>query len=114
VLKSVRWIMSLIAVALVPPAVVLAAAIYLILFGTELQVLGVSWLLAMTVLIYSLSRRKWGKSYLRWLMPGWLLMATWNILSAFAQRRGWPRGHMHALTLTGYGALLWFRPFFSS
>jgi hypothetical protein len=37
-------------VALVPLAV-LALVVYMILFGTELEIVGVSWLVAMTVLI---------------------------------------------------------------
>jgi hypothetical protein len=101
-LKSVRWIMSLVAVALVP-ALVLAAGVYLIWFGTELEVFGVSWLMAMTVLIYGIRRGKWRQPYFRWLMSGWLLVTTWNVLNAFAHRGKWAPGQMHALTLTGYG-----------
>ena len=101
-LKSARWLLAVIAVALVPLAV-LALVICLIVFGTVLELLGASWLVAMTVLIQTFVRRQRGQAYLRWLMPGWLLAATWNVFTAFARHRGSPPGQMHSLTLAGYG-----------
>jgi hypothetical protein len=108
-LKSTRWLitgLALVALAVVLLAAPLALAMYLIRFGTDLEIWGVAWLVAVAVLIQAVVRRKQGEAYLRWLMPGWLLAATWNVFSAFAHQRKWPPGQLHTLTLVGYGVAM--------
>jgi hypothetical protein len=101
-LKVARWPVTILAIVAVPVAL-LALGIYLIFFGTDLELWGVNCLIAMAVLIQAVVRRSRGPAYLRWLTPAWLLAAAWNVFSAFAHQRRWPPGQLHSVDLAGYG-----------
>jgi hypothetical protein len=81
----------------------LALAIYLIVSGTDLQLWGASWLLALIMAGQAVARRGRNPRHVRWLMPGLLLAATWNVFYAFAHERQWPPAELHPITLIGYG-----------
>jgi hypothetical protein len=101
-LKSIRWLVPLIALVAAVPAV-LGLIIYLLVIATNLERLGCNCLLAAGVFIQAVARRPRGPAHLGWLVTSWLLVATWNLFTAFAQQRRWPPGQLHSLTLTGYG-----------
>lgn len=81
----------------------LALGIYLIVSGTDLELWGASWLLAVIMAIQAVARRGRNQRYERWLVPGLVLLATWNLFSAFAHDRRWPGADLHAINLIGYG-----------
>ncbi len=78
----------------------MGAGIYLMVIGTPLED-SIATLVAFTgVLIFQIVKRHRDASNV-WLLAGVVLPATWQVVSAFAQHRGWPAHELAVVASAG-------------
>ena len=95
--ETARSLLTIIAIIAAIPA--LAFAVYLLIFvGTNLEFLVALGLLWTALLISAIVRRDQSGG---WLAAGVILVTAWQLVSALAQRRGWPAGQLHFIALAG-------------
>lgn len=80
----------------------LALVIYLGVSGRELPALVIIWLAWVVFLVVAIIRRL-GDGRVKWMVAGFVLTMTWQLVDTLSSERHWPAAQLHQIAMIGRG-----------